>query len=263
MITRTITGIIMLITTVFLFYIGNLPFTIFITLLSILATKELINIYQLNNYKTQNSLTYILVSLIVFSTSFESIALLWTSPFLLLSLGSICILHCYELAKKNIILKNQISIAYIKIILLISSFAPLFIYIRNLESGLLLLFFISIVIWACDTGAYFSGKTIGKNPLNSISPNKTIEGSLAGIIFGILAGIIFSFYSGLPIYIYAKIAFFITITAQLSDLYESLLKRTANIKDSSNILPGHGGILDRIDSFILTLPTLHIITTLL
>ena len=134
-------------------------------------------------------------------------------------------------------------------------------FIRNLSGGFLFLILLFIIIWTTDTGAYFIGSYFGKNKLApQISPNKTIEGSLGGLFLSILCAIIFVyFYKIMSIPAVILIAFVISIMGQLGDLAESAFKRFADIKDSGNIIPGHGGILDRFDSTIFTAPILYYI----
>ena len=126
---------------------------------------------------------------------------------------------------------------------------------------------IFILIWTNDTFAYIVGKSIGKHKLfQSISPKKTIEGFIGGLIFAILAGFVISKYYFVPTDNYAEKSLFIwTITAFLvgifgtiGDLVESKFKRLANVKDSGNIMPGHGGILDRLDSVIFVAPFVYL-----
>lgn len=128
--------------------------------------------------------------------------------------------------------------------------------LRILGPGVLLAIF--AVVWMADIAAYFSGKAFGKHKLApSISPGKTWEGAIgAGIgvvAYGVVLRQIFaSDLLSLPLWILALLG--VTVISIMGDLYESLLKRKAGIKDSSNILPGHGGVLDRIDSLTSTLP---------
>ena len=111
-------------------------------------------------------------------------------------------------------------------------------------------------IWASDTGAYFSGRAFGKRKLfERISPNKTIEGFLGGLIASALVGIAaHHFLGGISLISWMCIGAFVSITSTLGDLFESMLKRQSDIKDSGNILPGHGGILDRFDSTLISAP---------
>ena len=113
-----------------------------------------------------------------------------------------------------------------------------------------------IFIWASDSGAYCVGSLIGKNKLfPRISPNKSWEGSIGGAVVSIISALIIAHYY--PIYSYIEwvgFAIVATVFGTWGDLIESLIKRQLNIKDSGNILPGHGGFLDRFDSTIMAVP---------
>lgn len=122
---------------------------------------------------------------------------------------------------------------------------------------------IFILIWANDTFAYVVGKSFGKRKLfEKISPKKTIEGFLGGLIFSVIAGICISKFYFNPtekhsvklMFIWSMTAVIISIFSTLGDLIESKFKRIGGVKDSGNIMPGHGGILDRLDSIIFVAP---------
>lgn len=122
-------------------------------------------------------------------------------------------------------------------------------------------FFVVVFAVACtflnDTGAYYTGKMFGKHKLApKISPGKTIEGTVGGIVVCILTGLIVNFLFGTPLSSDWTIAFalLVAISAILGDLVESSIKRGAGIKDSGDIVPGHGGVLDRFDSLIFVFP---------
>jgi phosphatidate cytidylyltransferase len=119
-----------------------------------------------------------------------------------------------------------------------------------------------ILIWSADIGAYFAGRKWGKNKLaSSISPGKTLEGVLGGLVLALITSFIFMYTT--PAYslvsVYGNIALILAIIVLViisvaGDLFESAMKRQSGVKDSGNILPGHGGILDRIDSLISVAP---------
>jgi len=125
----------------------------------------------------------------------------------------------------------------------------LFIFTMYQEYGVMALLWLLIVVAMTDVGAYAVGKSIGKTPFCETSPNKTMEGVVGGIIVATLSGM----FAGLNI-VDMKVAFLISFMVAVSsifgDLYESSLKRKAGVKDSGDILPGHGGMLDRIDGYL-------------
>ena len=124
------------------------------------------------------------------------------------------------------------------------------------NSGDWMLFLFSI-LWVGDSAALFVGKAIGKHKLApTVSPNKTIEGFIGGLLGAILVGVIMYFwkFNWLEWYEVLFLAIGCSIFGQLGDLVESMWKRSLNIKDSSNLIPGHGGILDRFDSLLFAAP---------
>jgi phosphatidate cytidylyltransferase len=128
----------------------------------------------------------------------------------------------------------------------------------QLAWGLVVLFaFLSI--WACDSSAYFIGSAYGKNKLlPAVSPKKSKEGAYAGLAGAVIAfaALCFIFVPEMPLWASISSGLVIGIIGQIGDLAESLIKRDAGVKDSSNLLPGHGGILDRFDSALFVFPTL-------
>ncbi|HXX73813.1 MAG TPA: phosphatidate cytidylyltransferase [Nitrospiraceae bacterium] len=135
------------------------------------------------------------------------------------------------------------------------------ILIRSLPQGESLALFILFATWAADTGAYFVGKTFGRHPLvPAISPKKTVEGLLGGLAFAIIA--VYVCRSWIPSDDVSMagcvgLGSMLTIAGLIGDLAESALKRSAGVKDSSGLLPGHGGMLDRIDSLLFTAPAFY------
>lgn len=116
------------------------------------------------------------------------------------------------------------------------------------------------LIWSNDTGAYLVGRKIGKRKLfPSVSPNKTWEGTLGGIFFTLIISYFISLYfDKINLVNWLSIALIVSVFGTLGDLVESKLKREANIKDSGKIMPGHGGILDRFDSLLISMPIVYL-----
>jgi len=138
-----------------------------------------------------------------------------------------------------------------------------FISFENLSNttGLNLSLTSCFLIVASDIGSYFIGKSFGKKSLSPISPSKTIEGLIGGISCSILLAIFFAFLLKWenPFLVGILYGILISLMALVGDLIESMMKRDAKIKDSGTFLPGHGGILDRIDSYIFTPSVLYYI----
>ncbi|MFC7372203.1 phosphatidate cytidylyltransferase [Fictibacillus iocasae] len=133
---------------------------------------------------------------------------------------------------------------------------------RFLNDGLYIVFFILFMIWAADSGAYFTGKAIGRHKLwPVISPNKTIEGALGGIAWSLAVGAICYVTDFVPFSLITvlAIALFVGVFGQIGDLAQSAFKRIYGVKDSGNLLPGHGGILDRLDSVLFVMPLVHVL----
>jgi phosphatidate cytidylyltransferase len=137
---------------------------------------------------------------------------------------------------------------------------PFFILIRMNPHGLNWIFFLLAVNYAGDTGAYYLGRTLGRHKLAPmVSPQKTVEGSLGGLAANILVtwifqGTLFSNYSFVPM---ASLGLAIGVVSQVGDLLESMFKRTARMKDSGSLFPGHGGLLDRMDSLLPAAPVVY------
>lgn len=132
--------------------------------------------------------------------------------------------------------------------------------IRNVEKGGFLLCFLLLVIWGTDVGAYFVGRTFGKRKLApDISPGKTRAGFVGGVIVACITGVVVSRFFSLD-FNYFEVVFLsllLSMVGQVGDLAESLLKRESGVKDSGNLIPGHGGLLDRLDSLLFAAPILH------
>lgn len=278
-------------------YLNKFLFFLFLLVLSNLTLREFYNLTKHRNYAPNtffgyfiNSITLILSyiflsSLKVIDTN-QTISLIilvfFLSPFILL-LGNIW-------SKKQKITETLattlfgllwINFSFVAILML-RSLPSLFLRINELgvSNKLYLtsvpipitdlwtfLFFISILgsIWICDSFAYFIGTALGKHKLApSISPKKSWEGSIAGIFGAFISFYIFDTIFALSIQngFLFLFSFAVGVIGQLGDLGESKIKRDFNAKDSSNLLPGHGGLLDRLDSIMFVFPTIFVIILL-
>jgi phosphatidate cytidylyltransferase len=126
-----------------------------------------------------------------------------------------------------------------------------------------LVFFLCLVTWATDSGAYYSGTKFGTHKLYpKISPKKSVEGAVGGLIssIGMAIGCKYWFYHGLELHDAVMLGLIMGIIGQAGDLAESMIKRSARVKDSGGLFPGHGGMLDRVDSMLLNAPALYYYT---
>jgi phosphatidate cytidylyltransferase len=137
--------------------------------------------------------------------------------------------------------------------------------IRMLGEGATLLAFLIVVTKSSDIGAYLWGRNFGKTPLlERISPKKSLEGALGGFFTSLIVGLGFSFFvTTLDFWEKFFLIVILAIISQLGDLFESLLKRDCQVKDSGKIFPGMGGVLDVIDSIIFTAPTFYLYITMM
>ncbi len=127
------------------------------------------------------------------------------------------------------------------------------------RAGLAWTFILLAVIWAGDTAALFAGRSFGRTPFaRHLSPKKTNEGAVAGILAGVLAAVLMRqfFFAELLLRDVVVASILMGAFGQLGDLAESMLKRAGEVKESSHLIPGHGGVLDRIDSLLFAFPVL-------
>jgi phosphatidate cytidylyltransferase len=137
--------------------------------------------------------------------------------------------------------------------------------LSTIPQGLLLTLLAFACIWAADIGAYTVGKFLGRTPLSNISPKKTVEGAAFGIFGSIVVALLGSYWLQWPGWPFSGAALGVLVgtSSLLGDLTESLMKRDAGVKDSGDLIPGHGGILDRTDSYVFTGALVFYFVTLL
>lgn len=240
-------------------FFGGIILALFIGLFVFVGTKEFVQIAEARGMKPPFSFVVISNFLLIGLTSLKFYDLLFGALVLISLIAFLIILFRGVEAKVNDLAITLLGLVYTGV------FPLHLLMIRDIETstftimgqsfnigiGLVLLVF--IIVAATDIGAFYSGKLWGKNPLwKEISPKKTIEGSVGGTITAVAISLIIGYIIGLSILNSFIIGLLISIFAQLGDLAESMIKREAGIKDSGSLFPGHGGVLDRSDSYIFT-----------
>ena len=258
---RWITGLIGTAILVFLISIGNRwPFYLFLLIASLMSLNEFFNISAKDIPRFLRFSSFI-ISFILFLTITAKQALLLPAviflflavplAFQMLTYGSPGKKWGREAIEKAIIGPIYISLPIAMLIL-----------IDMHPGGNVWIFFLLAVIFANDTGAFYAGKTLGRHKLyKEVSPNKTWEGAFGGLIFGLIIASIFLQIDILKVHSLdigvICLVIVLSIATQAGDLVESMIKRIHGIKDSGSILPGHGGLLDRIDGFLFAVPVLY------
>ncbi|MHB1295554.1 MAG: phosphatidate cytidylyltransferase [Anaerolineae bacterium] len=135
--------------------------------------------------------------------------------------------------------------------------------LRAVEGGALWLAVALLGTWICDTGAYLVGCHMGKHRFfPEISPRKTVEGALGGLAFGVVSVVLLSYWLvGLPVFWGVCLGILLVFAATIGDLAESVIKRQVGVKDSGHLIPGHGGMLDRVDSLLFVIPMVYYFAT--
>ena len=159
----------------------------------------------------------------------------------------------------NILISNRVVMALLGLVIIIP-FALSMIALREINPILLVVF--AMTVWIADTAAYFAGKRFGKRKLApSISPGKTWEGVMGALVATTAFSFLLSYLTHQS-YWFVLVFWGVMVLSILGDLFESLIKRQAGVKDSGNLLPGHGGVLDRIDGLTSSLPLVMFLLTL-
>lgn len=254
-------------------YLDEVVFLFFISILIVLGIIEYFELIK-NHEKKPNFSIVLLGSLLIVAGAF-----IHPVVFMTLFTLVVIVIVASNLSSDNISNFAQVTGSSIFPVVYFGWFMSHGILIRNIgldENAVKLLdglrdpgFFFLVIVYGCtfinDTGAFFIGKKFGKNKLSStISPGKTVEGTIGGVLLSVVSALLINNFFSDPLswqwcVIYGLL---IGITAIFGDLIESALKRGASVKDSGGIVPGHGGILDRFDSFFFVFPVAYYLTLL-
>jgi len=212
-----------------------------------------------NNLKQRAFTSLVLLTFVFLIFSFNIFLI-----YFLIIMGVLSILEFIQII--NIIFKNKFRRILINLffIIYIFIFCILFFLLSNLEGLKLILFILLLSCVASDIGGYILGKIFKGPKITKISPKKTYAGAVGSFLFTLIIMYLFSFYFiDLQIYKIIFISFMTSLFCQLGDLFFSLLKRKAKLKDTGKILPGHGGVIDRLDGIFLGIPVGFVSLTLL
>lgn len=253
---RTIGGSIILIILVATTFLGHNALSLEFAIFSLIAIHEITNAFRNININPPKELLYLCDLLIMLG------AYLFKSNIYIIAISfSIVLILIY------MIFANDVSFVDILSSIFILMYVPLLMGMIIKIGNIKYIWPIYITAWGSDTFAYLTGSLIGKNRIKSIahiSPKKTIEGSIGGVIGAMILNIIYIHYAGINIGLGFMIVFSIigAILSQIGDLVASFIKRKTGIKDFGNLIPGHGGIMDRFDSMIFIAPLFYLFSIL-
>lgn len=247
----SIVGIITLIT----LFAGGVVTAVILTLCSLIGVRELLKVYSLHKspFAWMNYITTILLYVFLY---FDKTQLILPMVIVLVLFTLAVYVFMFPKYKDTDMMRSVFSFIYASMLL------SFILRIRSLEAGLVLSFFVLISSWINDIFAYFVGSAIGKHKFSpKVSPNKSVEGFVGGVLgaglIGFAYGVVFAKYLPFSGVYCAIIAALGAIPAVIGDLAASAIKRDNGIKDYSNLIPGHGGMLDRIDSILFTAPIIY------
>ena len=257
---RWITGLIVLPFVIFIIYRGGIIFFLLIAVGNILALWEYFRIVLKEQKKIISAfpLTAMIAGLVMIwtvHTGKGELAIGVLAVNLMVAALIAITRFGVEPAALETLKKQILGVIYIPL------FLSCLILIRNSDNGMYWIFLLLSIVFAGDTGAFYVGTFLGRRKLApAVSPGKTIEGSIGGLATGVAVGSLAKaiFLPDLPWPTSTLLCLVTGIAAQIGDLFESALKRASNVKDSGNLLPGHGGILDRIDALLFAGPVVYL-----
>lgn len=237
--------------------VGGIPFIILTYLLASIAVYELLKMRKLKIFSFSGILSLIVLWIFLIPTKYQYMLDDINITKVEIVLLVVLLLLSYTVVTKNRFTFDDVAFSIMSILYIGMGF---YYFIETREAGLVYIFYSLFIIWATDSGAYFVGRAMGKRKLwPEISPNKTIEGSVGGVVSAVIVSIFIGLFTEIDITMIGLVFLTILLSTfgQIGDLVESALKRHYQVKDSGNILPGHGGILDRFDSLLFVWPLIH------
>jgi len=258
---RWVTGIIGAALLIFLISNGTQwPFFLFLFIASLIGLNEFFNITAKDLPKFLKFSSYFLTLILFLIIYMNQMLFLPVVIFLLFAVPLTFHMLTYASFDKKWT-KEALEKAVIGPIYICLPIAML-ILIDMQPKGNVWIFFLLAVIFANDTGAFYAGKTFGRHKLyKEVSPNKTWEGAFGGLISGLIIAVIFFKIDILKVHALDLnilfLVFGLSVATQVGDLVESMIKRSCGVKDSGSMLPGHGGLLDRIDGLLFAVPVLY------
>lgn len=238
-------------------FFGNMPFLAMIYLLATISLYELLKMRKLKLFSVPGIISLALLWIFLLPNEYLNLIEDLNYSKVEVALLAVLLFLTYTVATKNKFSFDDVAFSTMSILYIGIGF---YYFIETREAGLTYVFYSLFIVWATDSGAYFIGRAMGKNKLwPEISPNKTVEGFIGGIVCAVIVAVLFVIFTDIDASIIELmiITVFLSIFGQIGDLVESALKRHYDVKDSGNILPGHGGILDRFDSLLFVWPLLH------
>lgn len=255
---RIITALIAMALFIPIVWVGGIVFAVAIYLIATIALYEILRMKQIRLKSIPGFLALINLYVLLLPTQYEEMLIGWTGhDKMTLVYVLVFMLLLYAVLVKNTFTYDDAAFVFFGMMYIGIGFYYL---IETRMDGLIYVVFALLIVWTTDSGAYFTGRKIGKKKLwPEISPNKTVEGFYGGVVaalvFAFLLNWLFPFADTLLQLVLVTIA--ASIIGQFGDLAESAIKRHYHVKDSGTLLPGHGGILDRFDSLLFVIPLLH------